>query len=101
MPIPVIDSLAWYLVRLLGIVQNLVASLVLSVYTPNLCEREGYKIFSFLTGMLFGGLLISQAKSSNDLPKMMAERLIVMGRVLLMLVFITLFNLVLDGITNA
>ncbi len=86
--LPVIDNLAWCLIRVAGLMVNLIAVTILHFYHPRPTEPSESDDFMILEGMLYGGLMLSHAQSPEEVPKPVADRAIVAGRMVLGIVII-------------
>jgi hypothetical protein len=88
--VQMLDSLAWYTVRLLGLIQNFIGETIMQYYKPNPNERGGYEKFQVLLGMTFGGMALFHSKRPEDFPKIMSGKLLTQGRIIVLLVFFSI-----------
>ncbi len=79
----IIDSIAWLMVRIIGLIQALIGEFILIFYQPNPCKKSEYKHFNILMSLTFGGWMLFQSSKKEDLPSFMSGRMLNYGRFLL------------------
>jgi len=81
--VSIFDQGAWIVIRLVGLLQALLAEITSVFYHPNPCKRNEYKDFMDLYSMLFSGWMLFHSQSPDDLPSMIREKMLWAGRFLL------------------
>lgn len=81
-----IDKYVWYLVRLGGLVQASICSLILTIYHPNPCQRDEYDKWDALTNGVFGGMAIYGSKTPEDIPSSVRGSLLFQGKLVAILI---------------
>lgn len=85
--IPVIDDLAWLAIRLIALIQAKVVELISRYYQPDNFNDQ----IKFM-GYIYGGYFIAGSRK-EDVPRVVAEKMLPFGRlVLIMLVISILFR---------
>ncbi len=86
MQLNLLDSLAWYIVRIAGLLQSFIAEIILHFYHPNPTKHSDFGNFQNLMSMLYGGMMLFKSKSPYDFPKVVSDRLLWQGRIILLIV---------------
>lgn len=79
----VIDQGAWIATRLVGLFQALIGEFISTVYHPNPCRPKEYKNFELIHSMIFSGWMIFNSRKPENLPSMIRERALNIGRLIL------------------
>lgn len=83
MSIPIVDNIAWYLIRLSGLIQSTFTSIIYEKFRQRFNLKQQIQFIS----LIMSGNMIFQTDSPDKFPSSMREKLLNQGRlVLLMLV---------------
>jgi hypothetical protein len=87
MRVPIIDDLAWLLFRLIGAIQAMIFQFVGSITkTENIREKAD------LIGRVYAGWYIFGAKDPNSVPKIVKDRGLLVGRVMLAIIVLSIIQ---------
>jgi len=79
----IFDQGAWVAVRVIGLCQALIGEIIAMFYHPNPCQPQGYKNFQMLYSMIFGGWMLFHSSRADDLPSVVREKALNIGRLVL------------------
>ena len=83
-----IDRMAWVMVRLLGLIMTTLGELIGMFYHPS--PVKDYEGFSFLISLQMMGGMMFYSESPEDMPKMISERMLFLGKMMLLIVLFEL-----------
>lgn len=78
--IPILDTFAWWVVRVTGLVQLSIGEVLLRYYKP----KSIYE-WADIIGLTESGRILFNSHSPDDLPSIVAGQALLMGRVIVIL----------------
>lgn len=89
-----IDAAAWVMVRIMGLFMGVLGDFISMFYHPS--PVKDYDGFNFLVGLQMTGWMMFYSKAPDGMPKIISERLLFMGKILLLVFAFLLFDAVWD-----